>query len=99
MPVHDPLDPGGGPDVTRPAPSVPTVARWVAAGVGWAPDGCRVEPAGACRHGQPSWWAVLVDRRRAVADRPRRSDRARRWDGARMLPRPDRLDLADPGAP
>jgi hypothetical protein len=36
-----------------------TMDEWLADGMCRAPDGCLVEPAGACRHGLASWKLIL----------------------------------------
>jgi hypothetical protein len=71
-----------------PPPAPATMAGWLAAGSCYCPDGCRVAPARACRHGLVSWWLVL-----RCLDRPDRSDP---MPPDRLLPRPGRLD---PGRP
>ena len=40
-------------------PDEDTLAEWVADDMCRAPDGCAVDPAGACRHGLASWWLIL----------------------------------------
>lgn len=43
----------------RRQPSMTLLERWLAKGVAWATDGCKVEPDGQCRHGHESWLIVL----------------------------------------
>jgi hypothetical protein len=62
----------------------------MADGVCRCPDECLVAPDAWCAHGLASWWLVLA----AV----RRDGPPAHWDPALLVPHPDRLDLAAPGA-
>jgi hypothetical protein len=62
----------------------------MADGVCRCPDDCLVAPDAWCQHGLASWWLILTW--------IRRSGPPPSWDPALMIPHPQRMDLAAPGA-
>lgn len=40
------------------APTLATMQRWLANGIAYTPDGCKVEPDGTCPHGERSWFLI-----------------------------------------
>ncbi len=40
---------------TKTPPTIGTMNKWIADGIGRTPDGCKTEPDGYCRHGWPSF--------------------------------------------
>ena len=45
--------------MSKKAPSISTMEKWMSRGIAKSTDGCSVEPDGTCPHGKPSWLLEL----------------------------------------